>query len=167
MYVCICATPNLCHLPHCILFPVPFHAVPYIHPIQTLTGSRVYRAEKPYGTLASHIQICTLHRKGNKMPNQTTSPGRFPFGNAIRRAGSGFCVFCVLPLHPLSPFSAFVPPASLSAQLSESVCPCTLHPTSSWAVAPCPTLVLNYVLRLGASGGTLIHSNSTTEQIQH
>ena len=161
MSVCICATPNQCLLPHCILFPFPLPRCPIHPPNSTLTGSRVYRAEKPHGTLASPIQNCTLHRKGNKMPNETTSPGRFPFGNAIRRAG--FRLLCVLSsvfyaqlrLYPsVSAFGSRTPTSLPSAQLSESVCPCTLQPHHE-PLLHVP-LVLNCLLRLGAIGGTLI-----------
>ena len=148
-------------------FPVPFHAVPYIHPIQL---SQVLACTAPRSPMVLwHRTFKFAHCTGKETRCQTRPHHPGAFLSETRSVGLGLGSVCSVfyPSIPLSPFSAFVPPASLSAHLSENVCPCTLHPTSSWAVAPCPTLALNCVLRLGASGGTLIHSNSTTEQIQH
>lgn len=121
----------------------PFHAVPSIYLIQLSQRSRVCRAEKPYGTVpshASHIHIahCTLHRKGNKMPNHTSPHPPGALSSETRSVGlpSVFCVlcsvFCILRLpSPLYPFLAVSrSPASLSAQLLRE-CLAMHSPTSS------------------------------------
>ena len=146
-YVCIhCATPKLGLLPHCIAFPFPF---PFPRcPIHLSQRSRVCRAEMPYGTLSSHIHSahCTLHRKGNNMPNQSSPHPPGAFFSETRSVGlpSVLCVlrsvFCILrlasPLYPLLAVSRS--PASLSAQLFRECL--SIHASSNLIMSRCSML---------------------------